>query len=74
MEQVIVGADGGGSEGVWLGDIRLFDPEQQQVHTGGARPAPEPSCSTYEPQSVFTVGPERLRCCVRVNSWQVRFP
>lgn len=32
------------------------------------------SCSTYEPQSVFTVGPERLRCCVRVNSWQVRFP
>lgn len=46
MEQVIVGADGGGSEGVRLGDnaafIRLFDPEQQQVHTGGARPAPEP--------------------------------
>lgn len=46
MEQVIVGADGGGSEGVRLGDnaafIPLFDPEQQQVHTGGARPAPEP--------------------------------
>lgn len=75
MEQVIVGADGGGSGGSVKasGSAIMQHLFNSLIQSSSRSTQVEPDLRT-SPQPAFTVGPERLRCCVPVNSRQVRFP